>query len=65
MGAINWTSGDIKKRLFDGRRSGEKAIGVQGLRGLDSRHLILFFLLYSHDYEFEFVFSSSHNVLNI
>ena len=47
-GAINRTSGDIKKGLFDG---GEKEIGVQGLRGLDSRHLILFFLLYSHDYE--------------
>ena len=51
-GAINGISGDIKRRLIDGRRKGEKAIGVQGLRGLDSRHLISFFLLYSNDYEF-------------
>ena len=35
-GAINGISGDIKKRLFDERRRGEKEIGVQGLRGLDS-----------------------------
>ena len=28
--------GGKKKGLFDGRRRGEKVIGVQGLRGLDS-----------------------------
>ena len=51
-GAINGTSGDIIGRLLERRREGEKAIRVQGLRRLVSRHFIPFFLLYPHDYEF-------------
>ena len=40
------------KDFLEKRRGEEKAIGVQGLRRLDSRHLIPFFLLYPHDFEF-------------
>ena len=51
-GPINRTSRDIIWGLLGRRRGEEKAIGVQGLRRLDSRHLIPFFLLYPHDFEF-------------
>ena len=51
-GVINGTSGNIKMKPFGLEKEREKAIGVQSLRGLESRHLISFFLLYSHDYEF-------------
>ena len=35
VGAINWSLEDLRRGFFTGRRRGEKAIGVQGLRGLD------------------------------
>ena len=52
MEGYKWDLGRIKERLFDERRRGEKEIGVQGLRGLDSWHPISSFLLYYDDYEF-------------